>query len=196
MLISPVVFLFIYLLGYSEFAIDKIDKISLDTVQWTLFYLTLVLAFFSSLKLLVTTGIRMIEKETVFLVIMNLIAVLVMVFLINKYIEVIEVFIRWVSYLMASLFSVMALFKIRTQLQARKKYKKIDVSKLTSREAIYAALTELDGNKLYSSKIIDRIELTIPHVIGEWPDKKFLCSNHSSNASRLSQLDVRWLGID
>ncbi|MFA0553439.1 hypothetical protein AB4538_21575, partial [Vibrio lentus] len=81
-------------------------------------------------------------------------------------------------------------------LKIRTIYKKITPSKLVNRIAIYEAIKSLDNHDLYISKLIDQIELNVSHVDGEWPQKDVLCSDSGTYASKLCQLDIRWLGID
>ncbi|SMY33236.1 NACHT domain-containing protein [Photobacterium andalusiense] len=77
-----------------------------------------------------------------------------------------------------------------------KKLKKININKLKTRSDIYYCIKSLENHSILLNKLIDRIEINIHQISGEWPDNSVLNLSSGKYASRLSQLDMRWRGIE
>ncbi|PTP52363.1 hypothetical protein CWO05_14320, partial [Vibrio splendidus] len=197
---SPIFVVLVYAASAFLFDIsiinEKILEINIEIT--TLFYLSALylLCAFSSLKLIVSTGSRPFDTNYIIVPVITSIIIGITIYLIHEYISNFEKFMPYLIVILILSFIPLVVKSIIRHLKIRTIYKKITPSKLVNRIAIYEAIKSLDNHDLYISKLIDQIELNVSHVDGEWPQKDVLCSDSGTYASKLCQLDIRWLGID
>ncbi|ERB65601.1 hypothetical protein N779_09175 [Vibrio coralliilyticus OCN008] len=175
---------------------SKILEIPLEDFNYYFISAIYFMCVFSFLKLNMSTGAKPIDFYLILFLVVVFIGIGFTVSLISEYDFLFKEIIPYLSVIFLIIFVFTVIINIRKHYAVRRKYKRIIPSKLTSREAIYEAILSLGNHDVYINKLIDRIELNVSHVDGEWPSKNILCADSGTYASKLCQLDVRWLGID
>ncbi|NGN99116.1 hypothetical protein G5S52_16105 [Grimontia sp. S25] len=77
-----------------------------------------------------------------------------------------------------------------------KEYKKLSKTKIDTREELYDAIIKLNGHSIFIKKLLYKVDNETFQVSGEWPSKDILVKSSGHYTSLLSQLDMRWRGID
>ena len=186
----------IYILNEQGAIFDKTFNFEINVFY---IYYILIIYFsclYSSLILMFSTGAKKIDFSFLAIISVIILLSITFVFYAKEYIELFRDYFKYLF--IGGLFILILLFfrKAKEHLIATKNYKKIIINKLTTRKLIHDAIISLDGYEPYINKLIDQIELNISSIQGDWPDNKILCSDSGAYASKLCQLDVRWLGID
>lgn len=180
-----------------------LDIKSLEKLDIFFFLFLYVYILFSQLKIRLVT-----KKEKNKIKLNNLISSITLLFIIifviipsvilftSKYIVILK-YIMPISYLLISLFYLPSITRsIITYYKLNKKLNKIDIKKLKTRSEIYYSIQSLENHSVLLNKLLDKIETNVHQISGEWPDNSILNISSGESASRLSQLDFRWRGIE
>lgn len=199
--LAPALIIYLYLISLTpisskiDLSINFYNSMNLlnDSNSRILFISAYLYSLLPLIRLPVTTGTGLIKKDIQVFVIISC-AVAFVIFM-----TVILVFIKVVIYIIAPMYAIALILisprffkKICSQLKYRKVYNKIKVSNIISREGIYNALVSLDGNITYTKKLLNKLEVEISNVSGEWPSTDILIKKNNAFASQLCQMDVRW----
>lgn len=197
----PILLIYLYIISLTPISSKIALSINLsnsmnllnDFNSRVLFIAVYLYSLLPLIRLPVTTGTGLIKKDIrLFVIISCAVAFAVFMTIIFAFIKVV-IYILIPIYAIALILILPRLFKkISSQLKYRKIYNKIKVSNIVSRENIYNALISLDGNITYTKKLLNKLEIEISNVSGEWPNTDILIKKNNAFASQLCQMDVRW----
>ncbi|OEE62522.1 hypothetical protein A1OS_18050 [Enterovibrio norvegicus] len=171
-----------------------LNSFGIVPIYVTAYLLTLISMMDLNIIVKRTINLKSFAKSSIILILMPMAVLPIAILLLN--ISILIKIIASFYLLVIAYFSYKIWPNLKAYFIALKNYKKISKRSITTREELYDYIHSLNGHSRFITKLLIKVDSETTQMYGEWPSKELLKQSAGQYTSLLSQLDMRWRGID